>query len=374
VSGAWTAAWPLIRTDLGLSYVEIGVLLSLPSVFGSALEPPLALLGEAGHRRALMRTGGVALALALLLAAVGEGFFALLLALMIASPASGVFVGLAQTLLMDADPARHEQNMARWVLAGSLGMAAGPATLVVVLWLGLGWRAAFAAFGAVAIPLVIVMWRMPMPVAPAVDRTAAAALLDAAKGALVALRRRAVLRWLTLLQFSDLMLDVLHGLLALYFVDVARAGGTGAALAIAVWTGIGLVGDGLAVALLERVLGTRWVRAGAAALLLVFPAFLLVDSTGAKLALLAAIALLNSGWYSVLQGRLYSELPGRSATVMALASTFGIAGGLIPLGVSAFAERFGLGPAMWLLLAGPVALLIGLPRDGAAQRPSPITH
>jgi FSR family fosmidomycin resistance protein-like MFS transporter len=367
VSGAWTAAWPLIRTDLGLSYVEIGVLLSAPSVFGSALEPPLALLGQAGHRRALMRAGGVGLAVAVLLAAVSEGFLPLLLALLLASPASGLFVGLAQTLLMDRDPARHEQNMARWVLAGSIGMTTGPAALAMVLSMGLGWRTAFGAFAVVAVALVAVVWRMPMGPPPTVERAGAAVLLDAARDALSALRRRTVLRWLALLQFSDLMLDVLHGLLALYFVDVARAGGTGAALAIAVWTVVGLMGDALTVALLERIPGTRWLRAGAAALLVVFPAFLLVESTGAKLALLAAIAVLNSGWYSVLQGRLYTELPGRSATAMALASTFGIAGGMIPLGVGAFADHFGLGAAMWLLLAGPVAMLIGLPRERATR-------
>lgn len=36
-----------------------------------------------------------------------------------------------------------------------------------------------------------------------------------------ALRQKEVLRWLVLLEFSDLMLDVLLGFLALYFVDVA---------------------------------------------------------------------------------------------------------------------------------------------------------
>ncbi len=41
------------------------------------------------------------------------------------------------------------------------------------------------------------------------------------RAALSALRRGEVLRWLVLLQFSDLMLDVLLGFLALYFVDVA---------------------------------------------------------------------------------------------------------------------------------------------------------
>jgi FSR family fosmidomycin resistance protein-like MFS transporter len=367
----------LIRTDLGLSYVEIGILLSVPNVFGNALEPPLALLGQAGHRRALLRAGGVALTLAIALAVVTRGFSPLLLALMVASPASGMFVGLAQTVLMDRDPARHEQNMARWALAGSLGMLAGPAALAAAIWMGFGWRTALAVCGALAIPLVAVAWRMPAglpgPDSPDGGRPHPAALLDAARDALAALRKRAVLRWLTLLQFSDLMLDVLHGLLALYFVDVARAGGTGAALALAVWTGVGLVGDGMVVALLERVPGTRWMRAGASALLLVFPAFLLAESTAAKLTLLAAIALLNSGWYSVLAGRLYSELPGRSATVMALSSAAGLPGGLIPLVIGAFADRFGLGVAMWLLLAGPLAMLIGLPRDAEAKRPRPVT-
>jgi FSR family fosmidomycin resistance protein-like MFS transporter len=135
------------------------------------------------------------------------------------------------------------------------------------------------------------------------------------------------------------------------------------ALALAVWTGVGLVGDALAVALLERVPGTRYLRVSAGAMLLLYPGFLLAGAPAAKLVTLAAVALLNSGWYSVLQGRLYSELPGRSATAMALASLFGIAGGLLPLAIGGLADRFGLAAAMWLLLAGPIALLIGLPRE-----------
>src|SRR6185503_458180 len=108
-SGAWTAAWPLIRTDLGLSYVQIGVLLSLPSIFGSAMEPPFALMGDA-WRRTLLRGGGVAFCLSLALIAASGGFLPLLFAALLASPASGVFVGLSQAALMDMQPARHEQN------------------------------------------------------------------------------------------------------------------------------------------------------------------------------------------------------------------------------------------------------------------------
>jgi FSR family fosmidomycin resistance protein-like MFS transporter len=361
VWGAWTAAWPLIRTDLDLTYVEVGILLSLPQVFGSILEPPLGLLGDGWNRRTLVRAGGVVLVVALVLIASSGGFAALLLALMLASPAGGAFVGLSQAVLMDAEPHRHEHNMARWALAGSLGVVAGPVALTAVGAAGFGWRAVFGVFAVLTLVLLAAVWRMPMAAASA-ERSIARALRISGRDALRSLRKREVIRWLTLLQFSDLMLDVLHGFLALYFVDVVGASGRGAALAILVWTGVGLVGDALVIPLLARVEGTRYLRASAAATLLVFPAFLLLPDAVAKLALLGVLGLLNSGWYAILAGRLYSSLPGQSATVMALSSVFGVAGGLLPLTIGLVAHRLGLGVAMWLLLAGPVAFLVGLPR------------
>jgi len=40
----------------------------------------------------------------------------------------------------------------------------------------------------------------------------------------------------------------------------------------------------------------------------------------------------------------------------------GLFGKLIPFGIGLAAHNFGIGTAMWLLLAGPIALFIGLPR------------
>jgi hypothetical protein len=37
-------------------------------------------------------------------------------------------------------------------------------------------------------------------------------------------------------------------------------------------------------------------------------------------------------------------------------------GKLLPFGIGLAAQAFGFGSAMWLLLAGPLVLLIGLPR------------
>ena len=41
-AGAWAAAWPLVRGDLGLTYVQVGVLLSAPHLFGNVVEPAQA--------------------------------------------------------------------------------------------------------------------------------------------------------------------------------------------------------------------------------------------------------------------------------------------------------------------------------------------
>ncbi|MGH7507742.1 MAG: MFS transporter, partial [Longimicrobiales bacterium] len=318
VFGAWTAAWPLIRSDLGLSYVEVGLLFALPHVFASILEPPLGLLGDAWDRRALVRTGGLAFIGGLLLMAASNGFAPLLFALMLIFPASGAFVSLSQATLMDADPdpRRHELNMAWWTLAGSVGVVAGPIVLAAVMAAGFGWRATFICISAVGAVSLALAWRIPMQRPAAADGSVVSALGEAGRAALRALRGRDVLRWLTLLQFADLLLDVLLGFLALYFVDVMGATGARAAFAIFVYTGIGLLGDALLIPLLGRMEGARYLRASAYAMLLAFPAFLLLRDSTMKLVLLAAVALLNSGWYSILKARLYSAMPDRTATVM----------------------------------------------------------
>ena len=53
VFGAREAAWPLIRADLGLSYAQVGLLLGLPSVVSSIVEPFLGILGDIWRRRVL---------------------------------------------------------------------------------------------------------------------------------------------------------------------------------------------------------------------------------------------------------------------------------------------------------------------------------
>jgi len=129
-----------------------------------------------------------------------------------------------------------------------------------------------------------------------------------------------------------------------------------------VWTGVGLSSDFLLIPLLEQVRGLSYLRVSASVMALLFPAFLLAPGFAAKLVLAGLMGLMNAGWYSILKAQLYSSMPGRSGAVMSISSIFEFTGGLVPLALGMLAERYGLGATMWLLMAGPMALLIGIPQ------------
>jgi len=330
--------------------------LAVPGFVGNALEPLIGVLGDTRRRRLLLAGGGVVLAISTALSALATGFWPLLLALVLGNPAVTAFVSFSQAALMDREPAARERNMARWTLAGSVGVVAGPVLLGAAVALGAGWRGALLALAAVTLPLTWAAARsVPRP-------QSEGDLKGALRGVLEAVRRREVLRWLALLAGSDLMLDVFHGFLALYLVDVGGLTPLEAALGVSVWAGAGLVGDALLLVVLRRVSGAAYLRASAGVVTFVFPVFLVVDRLDVRLLLLGALGLLNSGWYAIPKAGLYSSLAERSGTAIAVGSLNGFAQALIPLALGLLAQTFGLGAAMWLLLLSPLVLLVLAPR------------
>lgn len=366
VFGAREAAWPLIRSDLGLTYLQVGVLLGLPALVASIIEVFIDILADVWQRRVLILGGGVFFIVELVMVARAQSFGALLLAFLIFYPASGAFVSLSQAALMDAEPERREQNMARWTFAGSLGVVAGPLLLGGMVTFGAGWRSTFLVCAVLSSLALALAWRYKYPAAlleNAEPEMPKPGFVDGLIELLRALRSREVLRWLALLQFSDLMMDVLLGFLALYMVDVGQATPAQAGLAVAVWSGFGLLGDFLLIPLLEKVRGLAYLRYSALLEMALMAAFLLAPWLPLKLLLLALLGFFNSGWYAILQAQLYQTLPGRSGITLALNNLSGLAGSLLPLLLGWVAQRYNLNVTMWLLLAGPLALLIGLPKQ-----------
>lgn len=364
VFGVGETAWPLFRDDLNLSYTQIGLLLSVPGIIAAFIEPFIGVLGDVWRRRLLILGGGILFTVALTLTSLATSFILLMIAFVLFHPSSGAYVSLSQANLMDSDPARHEQNMARWTLAGSLGVMTGPLLLGLFVHLGLGWRGTYALLASLTtLSLLIAIRFLPA------DKTntpfpSFSEVFDGFKAAFSALKRKEVIRWLLLLEFADLMLDVLFSFLALYFVDVVLVSESQAGIAVTIWLGMGLLTDFLFVPFIDRqkdsvkfLRRTAWLEG------IAFIAFLLVPGFIPKLILVTLVNLFNTGWYPILQGRLYSNLPGQSASLMAIGAVTTPLGKFLPFLIGLLADQFGLQNAMWILLLGPIALLIGLPKN-----------
>jgi len=360
VFGVEGAVLPVVRTELALTYAQIGLLFSVPKLFANIVEPALGILGDTWKRKTIVLGGAGMFALALALTASAQGFVPLLIAFSIFNPASGAFVSLSQATLMDLHPTRHEQMMARWTLAGSLGVVAGPLLVSAALSMGLGWRTLYAGLAVATLVLARIMWRQPDLNGRRHEE--AIGFRAGVRLALRALRSRSVLRWLVLLESADLLLDVFLGFIALYFVDVVHVDEAQAAMAVGVWSIASLIGDVLIIPLLERVHGLAYLRWSAIGVLAIYVAFLATSESTLKLVLLAGLGLGVSGWYAILKGRLYSAMPGQSGISMAIGSVTGVAAGLLPAALGLVAERFGLPTMMALLAIGPLSLLAGLPR------------
>ena len=364
VFGVGETAWPLFRNDLHLTYTQIGLLLSLPGIIAAFIEPFIGILGDVWKRRVLIMIGGVLFTASLFMTSLSFSFLFLLLSFILFFPSSGAFVSLSQANLMDSDTTRHEQNMARWTLAGSLGVLSGPLLLGLFVYIGLGWRETYAALASFSTLCLLAALRyLPPDSVSSLSFPSLCVVLDGFRAAFVSLKRVEVWRWLLLLEFADLMMDVLFSYLALYFVDVARATEAQAGIAVTVWLAMGLITDFLFIPFIDRQKDSiRFLRTTALMECFAFSAFLLTSGFIPKLIVVIAVNLFNTGWYPILQGRLYSSLPGQSASIMAIGSVTAPFAKFFPFLIGFLADQFGLQTAMWILILGPVAMLIGLPR------------
>ena len=364
VFGIGETAWPLIRRDLHLSYTQIGLLLSVPGIIAAFIEPFLGILGDVWKRRLLILGGGIFFTFSLVLTAISKSFLPLLISFIIFFPASGAFVSLSQATLMDSAPDRHAQNMARWSFAGSLGNVLGPILLGIFVYFGLGWRGTYAILAVVSALCLLAAFRLVPPDDSSISHLPSfKRVFDGFRSALSALKRREVWRWLLLLEFSDLMLDVLLSFLALYFVDVAHTTDTQAGVAVTIWLALGMFTDFIFIPFIDRQPNSmKFLRRTAALELIAYSVFLLIPGFIPKLIAIIFVNIFNTGWYPILKGSLYSALPGQSASIMAIESVTTPIAKLLPLLVGLLADKFGLGVAIWLLLLGPLTLIIGLPR------------
>ena len=364
--GMQGAVLPTLRLDLGLDYAQVGLLLGVPGIIGTAIEPVIMLLGDTRLRKKLIVAGGLVMAFTALFIAGGPQFGLLLAAFVITYPASGAFVTLSQATLIDQNQGRESQMMARWTLSGSIGNVVGPLLAAGIFALGFSWRAPYLVIAGFGVCLALLV--IPIHFPPAKNPTAHPdqGIFIALKTLLgevgIALRNMRLMRWYILLDLSDLLLDVFVSYSALYFADVIGLSPAQVGVMLGIMMAAGVLKNILLIPILEHFPGRRVVRISALFASLLYTAFLFSPWPQVKLMLAVAVHFSTFGWYEVLQGEAYAALPGRSGTVMAINSVMGVLGGVLVWLIGWAADYAGLQTAMWLLIAGPLSLLIFMPR------------
>ena len=352
------AVLPLLKTDFALSYTQVGLLFTLPGLISLVADPLIGLLGDTRHRRALVVGGIMATALGLLLTGLSQTFGVILLAFSVLYVASSAYVNLAEGTLIDLNPGRAEQTMARWTLFGSIWVTVSPLIVTAVLAAGQSWRGVYMTLAFVAGLYVMPLFKQRFDAhAGAIDGSISWRKMG--RKLIGALRDRQLLRWIVLTELADLMLDKLLEVTGLYFHDVVGVSLAAASGAVAVFTIAGLAGNALIVPMLEKVRGVRVLRVTAVIVLIAYASMLIVPVAWLKYVFVGLISFCTAGWFAILRAKCFEALPGQSGLVIAVTSLANLSGLFVPLILGSIADAIGLGSAMWLLALGPIALIVG---------------
>lgn len=351
---------PLIRTDLGLAYWQIGLLWTLASAAGLVFDPLINLLSDRRSKRVPVVGGLVGLACAYALIGTAEGYGMLLAGEFIGYVAGTAAVGIAQTALIDADPGNEARTMTRWTTLAAVGDLLAPLAIGAALAWPLGWRTLFWVAAALwlAAGLIALPQRFPAPAAPSEGDDAPFHPLHELRAAV---QTPLLLRWLGIAFAASMMDEIFLGFTALFLADRVQVDAAGISLIITAQMAGGLLSLGLLNRLVGRVAPQR-LLAWSAVLVLVGVAALLIfrQPVGAAVAL-AGVGAGAAIWYPLAKGEAYALLPGRSGAVQAVDSLLGIGEVALPLVVGVVAQHYGITAGVGVLGLAPLLVLLLLP-------------
>lgn len=400
-SGVPVVAAPGLEAELGSDHRGYTLIVFVVPLIASALlEAAVSLLSDRTSRRRLVVCGLIGLCCALAACALAPAGLALSAGLALAGLASGVACTAAQNELVQA-PEGAERAMVRWVLYGAIGDTLTPPLAAAVYALGGSHRAMFAAVAALGVAqAALLAWRFaadrraaalpssvdptqegalaapapdaPRPAAPdapdAPEPAApgpAASLLDEPDAPEVplgaalrdAVGRRALWFWLFGAAMCTLLDEIVVAFAALRMQGDLALSESDAALGTTVLSLGAVLGAWATERLLAHVDSARLLRASAALCLVA----LVVASTATSLVVIvpcfACVGLAAAPHYALLEARAYAALPERPGVVSALSQLFVVFDVLLPLGVGALADYFGLAVALGALSLQPVTVL-----------------
>ncbi|MHB8620917.1 MAG: MFS transporter [Chloroflexota bacterium] len=358
-----------IRTELSLSYTDIGFILGSLSA-GGLLGNAFPLAADYLDRRVLCGFGALGVACSLFAFASGHSLLVLVAAGFAWGAADDAFVHGAEIALVDL--CRHipgsrqlsdrlpggtaEADLAaalgRVNALGAIGDLLGPLTIAAIAALGLSWRVAFLLGGTLMLLYALWLASQPLPRPTDVPKEPPAAAV------LAVLRDRTVLLLGLVDALFGLLDEPLLGFLSAFMQRVRAFTPAASTALIALIVVAGFVGYVSVSAFRSRFPARALLATFAALLGLAIPVLILAPFL--PLQLLAAMIFGFSGaaFYSTLQAAYLSLHPGQAGATGTVVSIIGFAGLGFPTAVGALSDAHGLMAGLALYAAVPVILLL----------------
>lgn len=147
---------PLFNRDLGVSYTALGAILMASNIATAALQTPMGILVDRFGARRVLIAGLFVTGAAFGLAGLASGYWGLVILFFVCGAGNSVFHPADYVILTaSVDDSRHGRAYSMHSFGGSLGTAAGPATMAFLLTVT-DWRSALMIAGIVGVMLSFV--------------------------------------------------------------------------------------------------------------------------------------------------------------------------------------------------------------------------
>jgi predicted MFS family arabinose efflux permease len=353
--GASDVLMPTIRSALGLSYAQVGMLRLALAYVAYIVDPLLALLIDAWQRRWLLAGGALTAGVATALIGVAPVFLVLLVAYALYGIGAGPLAYTADAVLVESSPEAPRRIFARATALDTLGALLGPALVAAWLWAGLEWRWLLAGLGAGTLGYAALLGRTTFPPGRHAHATREGLLHQLRDNLRTVLADREAVTWLVFLRGYY----ALEAPIAFRSIWLAEQGGMSQTLVgvyVAASTGCALLGVLAVERWLHGVRPRTVLLASVGALLVLFPAWFAVEGVWPRFFVGAPLAFVFAIPWPVARASSLTTASGRPGAVTAVNSLTG----LLPVtfGVGLLAEAVGLTAASLGVHLGAALVLL----------------
>jgi MFS family permease len=353
---------PLIVTDLGVSYTQGGLLLTVFFVMYSIFQLPAGIVADQVGKHRLMIGGLVLMGVGIAIAGQASGYQMLVLGQAVAGIGGSTFHPTGMSMISDdEDTSTHGRAMGIFGFGGALGTLSAP-LLIGGIAVVMGWQAAlvggaFIGIGVTGILALLVSRQHPV-------HTGGVSHRPRLRGWSADLPRSPAIIGLFLM---TLLLSAQHRAIQAFTTSYIAAGDAGS-VSVGNLTFFALLVGGSVASVIAGDLADRIDRPSMGAVTAIMTALLVVMTLGLPVLLAdthpATRTLTFAGWFAAIGAMTYASYPVKNALIAEWASQ-GTSGSLFGIMQTASAIGSALGPALIGILADWAGIAIAFPAIAA---------